>query len=184
MARLWLTLGEMYPGTWGNQMGEVGGHAYKTWVSALSDLKAGQLKRGLERCVREGGNWPPSLPQFRKWCNATPEDLGLLPEYLAFKEAADHAAAPADHQWSHPAVYVAARESGFYNLRTMPTTQASKIFGQCYAHVCRLVMEGSDFSGEIPKALPAPDDVFMPSSPEVVRANINEIKKKLNGGGC
>lgn len=180
MARLWTTMGEMFPGRWGSQMGDVGGHAYLTWAHGLADLRPGQIKRGLERCLREGGDWPPSLPQFRKWCRASPEDLGLPPEYVAFREAAEHIGNQ-DHVWSHAAVYVAAREVGSYNLKTMPMTQSSRLFGQCYAVACRRVADGDDLAAEIPRALPSPDDVPGARTVDGARRGLDALRRVMRG---
>lgn len=38
------------------------------WVYAIDDLAPQQIERGVQRMVREGGEFPPSAPLFRSLC--------------------------------------------------------------------------------------------------------------------
>ena len=42
------------------------------WTYATSDLEPDQVRHGIRRCVREGGEYPPSPGIFRDWCLERP----------------------------------------------------------------------------------------------------------------
>ena len=42
--------------------------AMGTWREALQGVTDEQVAAALEACVRQGGEWPPSLPSFRAMC--------------------------------------------------------------------------------------------------------------------
>lgn len=39
-----------------------------TWAVGLSGLTGRDLARGLNDCMKREGEWPPTLPQFRRMC--------------------------------------------------------------------------------------------------------------------
>ena len=55
-----------------------------TWTAGLSGLTPDDFARGLRECVKQGDDWPPSLPTFRKWCqqpgSSHPPITRALPE--------------------------------------------------------------------------------------------------------
>lgn len=159
--------------------------AKRTWTKGL--LEAGiiteqQLQCGLRKARQaESPFWPP-LGQFVKWCQPDPEDFGLPTPEVAFKEASRNShPSSVDCKWTHPAVYVAAREAGRYELANLPRDKSWPLFQRAYSITVRRVLEGEDLSGEIPKALPQKPE---PRSvdPKVAQQHIERLKKMLKGG--
>ena len=46
----------------------------KSWIDALNTLEASQIQRGLAEIVKQGKEWPPSLPAFMKLCRSSEND--------------------------------------------------------------------------------------------------------------
>lgn len=59
----------MYGHAWASQYGtQPQGVAADTWAASLSGLSGQQLATGLQRCIAEGAEFPPSAPRFRLMC--------------------------------------------------------------------------------------------------------------------
>nr|MBF4253901.1 replication protein P [Vibrio anguillarum] len=86
-----------------------------------------------------------------------------------------------DCKWTHPVIYVAAREAGRYELANLPRDKSWPLFQRAYAITVRRVLEGEDLSGEIPKALPQKPEP-RPVDPKVAQQHIERLKKMLKGG--
>jgi hypothetical protein len=56
------------------------------WLEALSDLPELFVDRGIAHARKEGGEFPPSIPQFRSWCIPDDEELGVESELEAYKK--------------------------------------------------------------------------------------------------
>ncbi|WP_228730341.1 replication protein P [Shewanella yunxiaonensis] len=159
--------------------------AKRTWTKGL--LEAGisseqQLQWGLRKARRSESPFWPSVGQFIKWCQPDPAEFGLPTPEAAFREASRNShPASVDCKWTHPAVYVAAREAGKFELANLPCDKTWPLFQRAYSITVRRVLEGEDLSGEIPKALPQKRE---PRSvdPKVAQQHIERLKKMLKGG--
>lgn len=156
----------------------------RVWTRGL--VEAGihseqQLQWGLRKARRSESPFWPSLGQFVKWCQPDPEDFCLPTPEVAFKEASRNShPASVDCKWTHPAIYVATREAGRYELANLPRDKSWPLFQRAYAITVRRVLEGEDLSGEIPKALPQKPE---PRSvdPKVAQQHIERLKKNVEG---
>lgn len=162
--------------------------AKRVWARGL--VEAGihseqQLQWGLRKARRSESPFWPSVGQFINWCQPDPEDFGLPTPESAFKEASrnSHPAHPAsvDCKWTHAAVYVAARETGGYELANLPRDKSWPLFKRAYNIAVRRVLEGEELDGEIPKALPKTPEP-RPVDPEIARQHIDRIKQMLKRG--
>ncbi|NBA95528.1 Replication protein P [Pseudomonas sp. R5(2019)] len=117
----------------------------------------------------------PSLKDFLDLCVPTPEMFGLPSLDAALQEATRnaHPAMLDGAQWSHQAVYHAAAESGFGNLRSLPADAVRKLFDRNYTMAIRAVMEGAELR-RMPKALPS--SVPSHSTPEVGRSALAALR--------
>lgn len=126
----------------------------------------------------ESALWP-SVGQFIKWCQPDPEKYGLPTPESAFKEASRNShPAYIDKKWSHPAVYVAAREVGKFELANLPRDKSWPLFKRSYDIAVRRVLEDEGLDGEIPKALPRRPEP-RPVDPEIARQHIQRLKIML-----
>lgn len=159
--------------------------AKRTWARGLVEAKVTsdrQLQWGLAKARRSEAPFWPSVGQFIAWCQPDPAEFGLPTAEAAFKEASRNShPASVDCKWTHPAVYVAAREAGRHELANLPRDKSWPLFQRAYSITVRRVLEGEDLSGEIPKALPQKRE---PRSvdPKVAQQHIERLKKMLKGG--
>ncbi|MBC6396296.1 replication protein P [Aeromonas hydrophila] len=159
--------------------------AKRVWARGL--VEAGihseqQLQWGLRKARRSESPFWPSVGQFIKWCQPDPAEFGLPTPEAAFREASRNShPASVDCKWTHPAVYVAAREAGKFELANLPRDKSWPLFQRAYSITVRRVLEGEDLSCEIPKALPQKRE---PRSvdPKVAQQHIERLKKMLKGG--
>lgn len=117
----------------------------------------------------------PSLKDFLDLCVPTPEMFGLPSMEAALREATRnaHPAMLDDAPWSHQAVYHAAAESGFSNLRSLSFDAVRKLFERNYTIAIRAVMEGAELR-RMPLALPS--KVEPRSTPGVGRAALAALR--------
>ncbi|MFS6536921.1 replication protein P [Idiomarina loihiensis] len=159
--------------------------AKRSWARGL--IEAGisseqQLRWGLRKARRSESPFWPSVGQFIKWCQPDPGDYGLPTPESAFKEASRNShPACICNKWSHPAVYVAAREAGKYELANLPQDKSWPLFKRSYDIAVRRVLEGEELDGEIPKALPKTPEP-RPVAPEIAQQHIDRIKQMLKRG--
>ena len=70
IGELWARMAEIYGHAWVSQYGETDSH--DTWLIGLRGISEKQLAEGIQRCLDAGGDWPPSLPRFRRYCLSIP----------------------------------------------------------------------------------------------------------------
>ena len=152
--------------------------AKRSWIKGF--MAAGinsleQIRFGIQQCRRSGGDFAPSVGRFIKWCEPTPEMLGLPDAAKAYREACANAHPAAERNWSHPAVHHAACETGFYELANLPEERSHKLFERNYAITVRAVMTGEPLR-EIPLALP---ETVTVCTPEIGVAALAALRAKV-----
>jgi len=157
--------------------------AKKSWIKGF--MAAGidtieQIRFGIEQCRKSGGDFAPSVGRFIRWCEPTPEMLGLPDAAKAYREACANAHPAAERNWSHPAVHHAACETGFYELTNMPEERSRKLFDRNYAITVRMVMTGEPLR-EIPLALPETVSV---RTEEVGRSALDRLRSIVKGASA
>lgn len=159
--------------------------AKRTWARGLIEAKITsyqQLQWGLLKARRSESPFWPSVGQFISWCQPDPMDHGLPTPEAAFIEASRNShPAYSGNKWSHPAVYVAAREVGRFELANLPRDKSWPLFKKAYSIVVSRVLNGESLEGEIPKALPEKSE-SRPVDPKVAQQHIERLKKMLKGG--
>ncbi|WP_432304967.1 replication protein P [Shewanella glacialipiscicola] len=100
--------------------------------------------------------WSVNPAEFIAMCHPTPEQIGLPSAENAYRECCAHGRWSTDHKWSHPAVFAAGRETGWFELNNRTEQQTWPLFKRNYAVICRRAVAGESFDNCIPKALPAP----------------------------
>ena len=68
---VWQKLTEFYGDQWVKSAGD---SPNKSWINAMNTLETSQIKRGLAEIVKQGKEWPPSLPAFMKLCRSSEHD--------------------------------------------------------------------------------------------------------------
>jgi hypothetical protein len=148
---------------------------YRTWAAGLDDLPDQAIRMGLIR-VKDFTDWL-SLPAFRELCRVTPEDMGLKTAKAAYIEACNMPLPWERGNWSHGAVYHAARETGRFQLHTMTEKECFPLFKNNYETMCNRVMNGEVLDRPVQKALP--ESVPNPTPPEVAKVRLAALKGLL-----
>ncbi|WXL23937.1 hypothetical protein WG219_11275 [Ectopseudomonas mendocina] len=147
------------------------------WASALAGLSGQQIAVGLSVLTQRGDDWPPSAPEFRKLCSPSAYSMGLPSIDRAYRQACEIAYPGADSSRIHPAVYHAACEAGFYELRMLPESKSRPLFERAYEVTVRMCANGEPLR-EVPKALPEKVSVV---TPEVGVSALQEMRAALRG---
>lgn len=147
--------------------------ASREWKPSLIKLTIKDIQKGIEYC-KANLEWPPSLPEFIRYCQP---DYGLPDAYSAYKEAANAAHCVNEHQWSHPVVYHTAKKIGFYDLKQKPENQTKPLFEHIYQTLCRRVKNGEKLDDPVPSALT--HEPLKKSSPKVANEYLGKIYELL-----
>lgn len=132
-------------------LGAVTPEIAQTWAHCLADLSENELRRGLQNAKDFTGYF--SVGAFRELCKATPENLGLPSAHSAYVEACKAPQPKKRHKWSHPAVYHAGVETGWFELAQMPENQIFPKFRHNYEIMVRRVMDGESLHVPVAPAL-------------------------------
>ena len=121
--------------------------AKRSWIKAFIAAGINQLEQiryGLQNCRQIGGDFAPSVGKFIKWCQPTPEMLGIPSHDKAFREALEnsHPSRFGDRTWSHAAVRHAALQCEVHNLGDLIPEKASKVFDRAYDITIRRLVQG------------------------------------------
>lgn len=129
------------------------GRMYATWARELADLPEAAIRFGLSRC-KDFKGWF-SLPAFRELCKVTAVDLGMPEVHAAYLEAARSDGMRDKIKWSHPAVYHAGCETGWFELRSMTEKECFPLFRRNYEAMVQRVLAGEELATPVQKAIPA-----------------------------
>lgn len=112
---------------------------YESWEQGLSDLTVPELRRGLE-AVRSHKGWF-DLRVFYCLCRGT---HATFPNPDSAWDEACRSISSAEHKWSHPAVWRARSETGYFSIKTArgdAVTQVMRRFLKAYDEACKLYSE-------------------------------------------
>lgn len=124
----------------------------REWGYSLKTVTEDRLALALHKC-KEKYAWPPSIAEFLKLLKPSPQDFGLLDPRQAYLEACSIRHNPREARWSHPAIYFAARDTGFYLLQSGTEKEVWPRFEQYYDTYCERVFNGEELN--IPSAVTA-----------------------------
>lgn len=153
------------------------GLAKKYWLASLVDFPPEVICRAARHLV-QSQEYLPTLAAMIAACENGQVLFGLPSAQDAYREACLAPEPKAGHAWSHPAVYHAARETGWFALANETQSQVFPQFEYHYTQVCKRVMRGEDLHVPTPKALPA--TVEAPLSPEQNKARLKELRSRFS----
>ena len=125
-----------------NFTGQFGDRDSGLWFEALCDLKPCDLAYGLKKMIKQKDykTWPPKPGEFLELCLSHAKDVGLPSVNVAFSELQLNVSCSRD-RWSHPAVAVAAVNTGG-KILVEDVRQAYASFSKQYQLACRMVLDG------------------------------------------
>ena len=154
MENLWEKMIAMFGHKWASTYGPT--DSGDTWRKVLTGITSRQLADGLNHLATHGDAWPPSAPEFRKMClNARNDELGLPAPEIALIEAMTNSTRPGQHKWTHAAIYIAGRATGWHELKTGTEENKGLVerFKRNYEIASKRAINGEDLDADIPLGL-------------------------------
>ncbi|MBP8924672.1 MAG: hypothetical protein KBG75_02330 [Pseudomonadales bacterium] len=132
----------------GSQLNQV----KKLWLDSLASHSIEAILLGARHCI-ETSEYLPTLHRMLECCREAHLKAQGLPEVHAAYREACLAPEPKHAQgWSHPAVYHAGRETGWFLLASSPESKSFPAFERCYRALCDQLAAGATL------ALPSPGE--------------------------
>lgn len=110
-----------------------------TWKQGLSGLTVEQIRQGFDALLRNGCEWPPSLPEFRALCLHSGSDAPSLEEVVQVLVMASTRQGSLVDRYRHPLCLALAGELDMYALRQVSMELALAMVRPAYK---RLVAQG------------------------------------------
>lgn len=175
LRRLWERMVAMYGHAWVNVHGVTpheGTGALSmsgdTWGRTLAGLTAQQIAAGIENCVAEGAEFPPSAPRFRAMCMNVPRLAAVRSEL----------------RQGNPSPFTRAvwAELDAYRFKQASADQADRQLRDAYDLTHDRTMRGEPLP-EVPIAEIAQEKPeIRPAAPDVAKAHCTRIREMLHGG--
>ncbi|MDT8397602.1 MAG: replication protein P [Pseudomonadales bacterium] len=150
--------------------------AKKYWLSCLGGFAPALILKAARQVVTHQ-EYLPSLSTIVQACENALDLFGLPEAHEAYVEACCAPAPKSGHAWSHPAVYLAGRASGWFELANQPEAVMYPRFEYHYRLLCRQVINGEELHLNIPEALSAHPP--RPLSPEENRQRLEVLRKQM-----
>ncbi len=127
--------------------------ARSLWRKGLSDIHPQLVKQAAIKAIKES-KFLPSLSELRRLASTKSyEEYGMRQPLQAYYEACRATNRTREGVWSHVAVYIAARETGWSFLESEPQTLVFPIFERNYDILYKRLLAGEDLDAEINKGL-------------------------------
>ncbi|MGI1679721.1 MAG: hypothetical protein K6L75_13355 [Cellvibrionaceae bacterium] len=142
----------------------------KLWLESLSRFTPKQILSGAKLAI-ERSDYLPTLHKMITFCLGDPAMHGLPEPHQAYLEACRAGNPKSAFKWSHPAVYFAGKDAGWYYLSSTAEQMAFSVFKQHYRYWSEKTLSGE----------PLPDiEVPLLESDTSTPLEKNESKKRLN----
>lgn len=126
--------------------------AKRVWRSSLKEFSPRRIWMAGKKAL-DTSRFFPDLSEIRKLCKLCYNELGLKEPLQAYYEACNAPDQSRDYHWSHLAVYLAARETGWLTLRSETQRVAFPLFERNYEIICNRVLDGEDLEAAVFKGL-------------------------------
>lgn len=147
----------------------------KLWLDALADLPVEQILRGARHAI-ETSEYLPTLHRMLESCRESLSALGLPPTREAYLEACNAGSPKSAQAWTHPAVYLAGRDSDWFFLASTPEARALPVFRGHYEDYAARVLRGEALEIPEPEALDKPASRPLPR--EEQRARLRRLREE------
>lgn len=124
----------------------------KLWLESLSDYPVEHILKGARHAI-EHSEYLPTLNRMLECCQQGLADLGLPTAHNAYVEACQAPSPKSAQVWSHPAVYLAGRDSDWFFLANNTERTSWPVFKQHYDGYCARVLRGESLEVPQPPAL-------------------------------
>ncbi|MEZ5493249.1 MAG: replication protein P [Pseudomonadales bacterium] len=147
--------------------------AKRLWLSHLAAYSPEQILAAARRATHES----EYLPTVRGVLKYLESSSGLPDAYDAYREACLAPSPKNEQHWSHPAVYLAGQETGWYFLATQTEKTSRPIYERHYRALCERVAAGENL--QMPEVLPLPEPEHHPMTAEERLAAVRALREKV-----
>ena len=126
--------------------------AKSVWLQSLKEFSPRRILRAAKKAI-DNTRFFPDLADIRELCKLRFDEYGLKEPLQAYYEACNASSQSRDYGWSHLAVYLAARETGWFMIRGEPQQATFPVFERNYEILCNRVLDGEDLEADITRAL-------------------------------
>lgn len=126
--------------------------AKRVWASSLREFSPARIANAGRRAL-DTTKFFPDLSDIRRLCRLNYSEAGLKEPQQAYIEACNAPVQTRDYHWSHIAVYLAARETGWLELRSEEQRVIFPRFERNYEILCNRVLDGEDLDATIFKGI-------------------------------
>ena len=151
--------------------------AKQLWVKTLSDISPERIMLGARKAIKNS-EYLPTLHTVRKYCEVQPQELGLPDAHAAYLEACKASTPKIEHNWSHPAVYLAGSASDWFFLAGNTELKAFPIFKRNYEMLCDRVIHGEKL--RMPNRQAIPETITQPLSNEERKERLKTLRENLD----
>lgn len=113
----------------------------KLWLESLQSFSNSQILKAARKAIEES-DYLPTLHKMITYCRGDFQSFGLPSPHAAYVEACNAGNPKNAQHWSHPAVYFAGKEAGWYFLASSSEHMAFPVFKEAYQAICEKVMHG------------------------------------------
>ena len=126
--------------------------AKQLWLKKLSLFENEIIFKSIDNIMSKS-EYLPSLSSVLQKCKTLTLKANNIPSLeKAFKEASSYCDTPSEHNWSHPIVYHAGSETGWFFLQNESEQSALKEFKNKFDFLINEWLEGKKFkSPDVPK---------------------------------
>ena len=126
--------------------------AKRVWKNSLQEFSSRRILIAAKKAL-DDSKFFPDLSDIRKLCKLRYDEVGLKDPLQAYYEACYSPQQHRDYPWSHVAVYLAARATGWMMLRSEEQQTAYPVFERNYEILCNRVLEGENLEEDIMKGI-------------------------------
>ena len=140
----------------------------KLWLESLSDYPVEQILKGAKHAI-ENSEYLPTLNRMLECCQQGLADFGLPAAHDAYVEACRARSPKSAQAWSHPAVYLAGRDSDWFFLTNSTERVSWPVFKAHYERYCTRVLRGESLDIPQPAALENKPGKPLPGEEQLAR---------------
>ncbi|NND67996.1 MAG: hypothetical protein HKN19_10445 [Halioglobus sp.] len=155
----------------GEQLGQI----KKLWLESLADFSVEQILLGAKHAI-ENSEYLPTLHRMLDCCRDAISDIGLPSAKDAYREACVARSPRSAQVWSHPAVYLAGRDSDWFFLANNPESMTWPVFRRHYEDYCARVLKGEVL--EVPEPASLERDAPEPLSADEQLAQLAKLREE------
>jgi hypothetical protein len=150
--------------------------AKQLWANSLKEFSGEQILRGCQKAI-EASDFIPTIHSVLNYCRQDLSSFGLPSPREAYIEACNATEPRAEFAWSHPAVYFAGRDAGWFFLASNVESKAMPVFEAAYRKVCDRVLAGETLA--MPNAQRLSHETSTPLSSEEKVQRMAALRKEI-----